>query len=322
MPPRKIIVGTSMQGFWGEFPGLEKRLADLRGLVEEMAAKAEAAYPGEGLDLVVLPETAITLGRGQKAADRALHFTGKVAETFTALARRFHTYLVVPLDLEEGSGKKVYSNAAVLLDRAGKVVGIYRKVHPVVVINAEDLEGGITPGREFPVFECDFGRVGIQICWDVVFDDGWAELARKGADIVVWPTASPATAQPASRARRHEYYIVSSTPRENASIFEPTGMVAAQVRAPERVLVKQIDLSFSVLPWSSELRNGEAFKERFGDRAGFNYYVAEDLGLFWSNDPKTPIGEMVRQLRLTDFRSHIERNRQVQDAARGGPPSR
>lgn len=320
MLPRKVIIGTAVQGFWGEYPGLEKRLDQLRGLVEEMAAQAAGKYPGRTLDLVVLPENAVTLGRGERAADRAVPFEGQVRETFAELARRHRTYVVATLDLVEGAGKKSYANAAVLLDRTGRVVGIYRKVHPVALLGEDDLEGGIAPGREFPVFECDFGRLGIQICYDMVFDDGWAALARQGADLVVWPSASPATAQPGGRARQHQYYIVSSTFRHNASLFEPTGVIAAQVRPPEQVLVTEIDLSYVLLPWSRELRNGQAFRERFGERVGYHYYEGEDIGIFWSNDPATPIGEMVRQVGVAEVSADIERNRRVQDAARGRPP--
>ena len=102
--------------------------------------------------------------------------------------------------LEEGSSGPVFFNAAVLLDRRGTVAGIYRKVHPVALVGRDDLEDGITPGSEFPVFDCDFGKLGIQICWDLTFDDGWQALADKGAELVVWPSTSPATALSAARA--------------------------------------------------------------------------------------------------------------------------
>ena len=58
-PPRKVIVGTVMQAFWGQYPGLQNRLDQLAGIVDQMAAQAEAKYR-RGLDLAVLPETAIT----------------------------------------------------------------------------------------------------------------------------------------------------------------------------------------------------------------------------------------------------------------------
>ena len=76
--------------------------------------------------------------------------------------------------------KKVY-NACILLDRQGKVAGIYRKVY-VVADDANVLEGGALPGKDFPVFPCDFGKLGIQICFDMSYDAGWETLARKGAE--------------------------------------------------------------------------------------------------------------------------------------------
>jgi hypothetical protein len=186
------------------------------------------------------------------------------------------------------------------------------------------LEGGITPGKEYPVSDCDFGKLGIQICWDIQFDDGWTALAKAGAEIVAWPTASPATVMPAARAAAHRYYVVSSTWRDNATIYEPTGLVAARVLPPERVLIQEIDLSHAILGWSSFLKNGEALKEKFGDRVGFHYETREDVGLFWSNDPRTTIGEMIRSIGGEEIDAQIERNRRLQDAARGklAPPGR
>ena len=249
-----MVVGTAIFGPYGKYPGLDERLKVLGGLIDEMARQAAEKYPGHGLDLAILPETAVTSTTGP-ASERAIPLDGPVRETFGALARKHKTYIIAPMDLaEEGPRGTTYSNAAVLFDRKGEVAGIYRKAHPVAVVGSDELEGGITPGREYPVFDCDFGRLGIQICWDIQFDDGWEALAEKGAEIVAWPSASPATAQPAARAARHRYYVVSSTWREDATVFEPTGLVAAQVEPPGKVLVHQLDLSYAVLGWSAPLR--------------------------------------------------------------------
>lgn len=318
-PPRKVVVGTAIFGPYGTYPGLVERLKTLGGVIDEMADRATAKYPGHGLDLAILPESAVTSTAGPASA-RAIPLDGPVRETFASLARKHKTYLIVPMDLAEGGpGGTTHANSAVLFDRKGEVAGVYRKAHPVAVLGTDELERGITPGRSYPVFECDFGRLGIQICWDIQFDDGWEALAKAGAEIVAWPSASPATAQPAARAGRHRYYIVSSTWREDATIFEPTGLVAAQVEPPGRVLVHQLDLSYAVLGWSAPLRNGEALAEKYRDKVGFHYERREDLGLFWSNDPKTPVGEMVRSLGLEEIDPQVGRNRRLQDAARGGP---
>lgn len=315
-PPRKVVVGTTIFGPYGAYPGFDERLKALTALVDAMAAEASSRFPERGLDLAILPETTATSNRGT-ARERALPLRGKVQESYGALARRHKSYLLVPLDLaEEGPAGPFDSNAAVLFDRRGEVAGIYRKVHPVAYVNSNELERGITPGKAFPVFDCDFGRLGVQICWDIQFDDGWDALAKGGAEIVAWPTASPATATPAARALAHRYYVVSSTWRDNATVYEPTGLVGARAVPPSKVLVHQLDLSYAILGWSSFLRNGEALREKHGDKVGFHYEAREDVGLFWSNDPTTTIGQMVRALGGEDIDIQVERNRRIQDEAR------
>jgi predicted amidohydrolase len=318
-PPRKVVVGTAVFGPYGSYPGLEARLKELGGLIDEMASRAGKQYPDRGLDLAILPESAVNRTAGP-ALERAISLKGPVQDFFGALARKHKTYILAPFDLlEEGPGGTIASNAAVLFDRGGSVAGIYRKAHPVAYVNSDELESGIAPGRDFPVFDCDFGRLGVQICWDIQFADGWDRLGHSGAEIVAWPSASPATVLPATRAASHRYYVVSSTWRDNATVYEPTGMVAARAVPPERVLVHQIDLSYAVLGWSGFLRNGEALREKYGDRVGFHYSSREDMGLFWSNDPASPIGTMIRAISGEELDAQVGRNARLHAAARSDP---
>jgi predicted amidohydrolase len=310
LPPRKVIVGTAMQAFWGEYPGLGKRLAQLSGMIDRMAAESEKRY-SRGLDVAVLPEFAVT---GEASADivaSSVAFDGPVRNTFVQSARQHRCYIVVPMYLLDDKDKRLSSNAAILIDRQGEVVGIYRKVHLAVADGTDSLESGATPGKEVPVFECDFGKLGIQICFDIRYDYGWDELARKGAELVVWPTQSPETSLPAFRAMHSHYYVVSSTWRNNASFFEPTGKISAQIRAPEQILVQQLDLSYAILPWSSKLKNGAALREKYGDKVGFHYYEDDDDGIFWSNDPRVTVGQMVRSLGLSQQEVELERIRKL-----------
>ncbi len=308
-PPRKVIVGTAMQSFWGPYPSLEKRLEQLAGMVDRMVQESKSRY-GRGLDLAILPEAAITGEVGGEALSRSVAFPGPVGDTFARTARKHRCYVIVPTYLRESHDAQRCSNAAVLVDRTGAVAGTYRKVHLVVSSDGKTMEGGSTPGQELPVFDCDFGKLAIQICYDMEFDRGWQELARLGAELIAWPTQSPQTAQPAARAMQQRCYIVSSTWRHNASVFEPTGKIAAQVRPPEQVLVQELDLSYAILPWSSKLRNGKALQETYGEKVGFRYYEDEDCGIFWSNDPRTPVRQMVQSLGLLEAEEQLARVRE------------
>lgn len=100
---------------------------------------------------------------------------------------------------------------------------------------------------------------------------------------------------------KYRIYIVSSTWRNNATIFEPTGKITAQIREPEKILVEEIDLSYVILPWAPQLRNGETLKEKFGDKIGFRYYEDEDCGIFWSNDATISVEKMVEEIGLKDW---------------------
>jgi predicted amidohydrolase len=305
-PPRKVIVGTAMQAFWGQYPGLRHRLDQLAGILDQMAAQAKTTY-GRGLDLAILPEAAVTGEAGDDAVAHSVPFEGEVKDAFTQKAREHSCYIVVPSYLLDSKQKKLCSNAAVLVGRKGEVLGTYRKTHLVVSLERGTMEGGATCGDALPVFDCDFGKLGIQICYDMEFGEGWAELARRGAELIAWPTQSPQTSQPAFRAKDHRCYIVSSTWRHNASIFEPTGKIAAQITPPQRILVHELDLSYALLPWSSKLRNGESLRKAYGDKVGFHYYEDEDRGIFWSNDPKLTIGEMVRSIGVLELEEEMAR---------------
>ena len=310
--PRKVVVGTVARGFWGRFPGLPKRLAELTGIVDRMAGMARRRY-GRGLDLAVHPESAVNDEPGSDAFSSSSPFAGQVHEVFARTARRHRCYIVIGMNLLENESRKICANAAVLVDRRGRLAGIYRKMHPVPSRPGlpVSLEGGMTPGRAAPVFHCDFGRLGMQICYDVEFPEGWNELARQNADIVAWPTQSPQLARPSAHALRHGFHVVSSTWKCNASVFDPMGKVVAQVRTPGIPLVAEIDLSWALLGWSPTLHSGAILREKYGDRVGFRYFEEEDRGIFWSNDPRMPIGRMVRAVNLVEWPAYHARDRKI-----------
>lgn len=322
-PPRKVIVGTVIQPFWVKYPGLEQRLGELTELIDRMQSQAQREY-GRGLDLGILPEMAVTgeVWPGRDALGSSFALEGPVKEAFSRKAIELHCYIVAPLFLLEDKAAGLCSNAAVLFGRKGEVVGIYRKVHLVVDQRTGSTESGATPGKTEPVFECDFGKLGIQICYDMEFNSGWRELASQGAELVAWPSQSPQRSRPVARALEGHYYIVSSTWRNNASVFEPTGKIAAQVvERPamhksaggllvNNVLAQEIDLSYAILPWSGKLENGKLFARTYGDKAGFHYYEDNDCGIFWSNDPQMAIGQMLQKLGLQEQEDELRAARE------------
>jgi len=317
--PRKILVGTEITGYdLIEKFSLEQRFQRMDEYADAMEMQAKFKYPGKRLDLVVFGEYFMARGRAT-LAQNAIRLD-EVVPRIAACAKRHGCYLVVPLVLKEDGPAERYSNAALLMGRDGRVTGIYRKVHPTTDLKYVLLEGGMTPGSSFPVFNCDFGRVGIQICFDLCYPDGWEALEKQGAEIVLLPTETPQTVRPSMYALQHRYYIVSATPRNHAAVYNPIGMIEDEA-TQEGVLVHEIDLSYAIAGWEDGWDGGETLKRKFGDRVGYTYYFGEDCGIYWSNDPKTSIGQLMREFGYPEPKDDYELERLLQDRVRGGPPS-
>jgi N-carbamoylputrescine amidase len=95
--------------------------------------------------------------------------------------------IVVLLPIFEAFGSQYY-NSCVVIDR-GKVTGVYRKIHVPDIPLWEEKAYFSTGDKGFPVFDTSRGRIGIQISWDNLYQEGTRILALKGADIVFAPTA-------------------------------------------------------------------------------------------------------------------------------------
>ena len=317
-PPRKVLVGTGIVGYQVFSETLDRRLDRMDRMVDSIASEGARAYPGRPLDLIVLTEYFLA-NPGTTAEVQTINLD-QVQPRVAACAKRHGSYLIVPMLLREAGPPIHYSNAAVLFDRQGNLVGMYRKVHPVAAVGSRLLEGGLTPGSDFPVFNCDFGKLGIQICFDMLYEDGWKALAKEGAQIVALPSASAETTRPMAYAREHQYYIVSAAPRDHAAVISPLGSIEYEATAEGQVLVREIDLSYDILHWEDKLDEGEALQRRYGSRVGYLYYKPEDRGIFWSNDPSTPIGTMVTDSGFVDEATKIVQVRKLEDEVRGGPP--
>ena len=84
--PRKVIVGTAMQAFWGTYPGLAGRLGELAGMVDKWPPRPNQV--GRGLDLAVLPETSITGEADVDALKSSVSWEGPVQDVFCSKSAR------------------------------------------------------------------------------------------------------------------------------------------------------------------------------------------------------------------------------------------
>jgi N-carbamoylputrescine amidase len=115
---------------------------------------------------------------------------GPTVRLMQELAAKYSMVIVVPVYEEEITG--VYYNAAAVIDADGKYLGKYRKTHiPQVAGFYEKFF--FKPGNSgWPVFNTAYCKLGVYICYDRHFPEGWRALALNGAEYIVNPSATVA----------------------------------------------------------------------------------------------------------------------------------
>ncbi len=150
-----------------------------------------ALAAGEGAAIVALPElfntpwfpSAIDKTNFALAEDE----DGRTITSLRETASKKKVIIVATVFEKDGSD---HFNTAFILGDDGSIIGKYRKVH-VPGIPLWEEKSYFKPGDlGFPVFKTPLATIGVQICWDVFFPEGFRVLALKGAEIIFTPTAS------------------------------------------------------------------------------------------------------------------------------------
>jgi predicted amidohydrolase len=279
--------------------------------VEAVAAiiDREARSP---VDLVALPETWHATPTSEPQT-----LEGPAIACMRQAARRNCTYIVCPLDRTDGRDRW---NSAVLIDRGGDIVGVYDKVY--VFWDEFKKRPPVRNGSVVPVFPCDFGRVGLAICFDVNFPEPWQLLARQGAELVIWPSFYSAGTSLQAHALMHHYYIVTSTQLCDCAAFDITGrQILYQQQPGLNVARVTVDLDRGIYHQDSvgdklcrllAEHAGEVEAEPFMSREGWHVVRARKPGV--------SVRALARQYGIEDLRDYIPRSQQEIDVLRGEPP--
>jgi len=219
--------------------------AFLKALDEVAVGKPDVVCLGEGITLI---------GHSSGYDSLAEPIPGPTTERLGAKARQHHMYIVAGVYEREGD---VLYNTAVLIDRQGKVAGKYRKVY----LPREEIEAGLTPGNSYPVFETDFGRIGMMICWDSQYADPARALAAKGAEIIFLPIWGGYSTLMQARALENHVYLVTAGYDCETAVYNPLGKALHSTKESGVFKTVAVDLNQRFIePWLGDMR-GRFHKE-------------------------------------------------------------
>ena len=173
--PVKICVAT------GRREDRNRRFKSIQDNTDLYARLCRTACEREKPDLIVLPEIALQYGIKGSPLELAVPVPGAETEPFADIARDYGVYVL--LGVIERDGDAVH-NTAVLFASDGGVDGKYRKVHLAV---GGEIDSGILPGDDFPVFDTEIGRIGCNICMDSSAAESSRLIGLNGADFLLLP---------------------------------------------------------------------------------------------------------------------------------------
>lgn len=238
--------------------GARKDKEDSLLVAEQYIGKAAAA----GADIVVLPEMFNCPYNTSNFPVYAEIEEGPCWQRMAKSAALNKVYLIAGSMPERDSACHIY-NTSYVFDRKGRQIAKHRKMHLFDI----SVKGGqhfmesetLTAGNDVTVFDTEFCRIGIEICYDIRFPELARLVALEGAEIIIVPAAFNMTTGPAhwdlsfrARALDNQVFMVgcSQARQENSEyisygnsiICSPWGDIVAHMDEKEGLLIQEMDL--------------------------------------------------------------------------------
>jgi predicted amidohydrolase len=297
--PREVcLASVDLKELWPDIT-TESRIKRILNRMEDVV--------GLQPDIVCLPELFDTIWVSEEKAlievaeDEKV--PGPVTSVIAEFAKKYNCYVVCPVfTTREGH----YYNSSLLIDRKGNIAGVYHKIHPVkseILSNNAYKDGGITPGAiDQPVIETDFGKVGMQICYDANWSDGWDNLKKKGAEIILFSSAFPGGRILNYYAWRNGCYILSSTGGD-ARVIDMSGNDLDSSSTFVRYAWANVNLEKVNTPtWPTRDRLPELFN-KYGNRLEIKVWDNTDVITIESQDPRLKVLDVLKEF---DIQSNDE----------------
>ena len=257
-------------------------------------------------DLIVLTEICDHPG-GLNSQEQTEYYKvrkNQVQDFFASVAKENRCYIAYGTKREE---KGIWYNSCVVLDREGKVAGIYDKNYPTVYEMPD-----IKPGTETPIIQCDFGRVGCVICFDLNFDELRERYTALKPDLLLFVSLYHGGLVQAQWAFSCRSYFVCShgSLAAPSEIRNPFGEVVATSTNYHNYAVATVNLDRKMAHLDENWGKLTALKQKYGDKV-----IISDPGrvgsvLITSEHDQVSAADMVKEFKIELLDDYLDRSRQ------------
>jgi len=306
--PREVTIASiDLRGLWPD----TTRESRIKRILKRMEL-----VTGLKPDLICLPELFDTMWVSEQykisEVAESEKIPGPVASRIGEFAKKYSCYVVCPVYTKKGD--KFY-NSSLLIDRKGNIAGAYNKIHPVkseIIPSGPTDDVGITPGGlDQPIIETDFGKVGMQICYDANWVDGWENCKNKGAEIILFPSAFPGGRMLNHYAQRFGCYIVSST-GQDARIIDMSGNDIDSSSTFVRYSWAKINLEkVNTDTWPTNDKIPEIFR-KYGSKLEIKVRDNTSIITIASLDREIRVRDIVREFGLQTVEENIRSSEEAQ----------
>lgn len=132
-------------------------------------------------NIICFPEIFLTGPIEREVNKYSQEIPGSFTDRFCKLARENELIIIMGSIIEKDDYN--FYNTSVLISECGEMLGVYRKNY---LWHTE--KSSLKTGSKTPVFKTDFGKIGINICWDLAFPEIAKKMALKGAKMIFCPS--------------------------------------------------------------------------------------------------------------------------------------
>jgi predicted amidohydrolase len=248
-------------------------------------------------DLIVVPE-ACDRPSGFSLEKRLQYYQVRkkqVQDFFAKTAKENNCYIVYSAARQAKDGS--WRNSSVMLDRKGKVAGIYNKNHVVI---EETTKAGILCGRDAPIIECDFGRVAFAICFDLNFDELRLKYVKARPDLIIFSSMYHGGLMQAYWAYSCRSHFVGAiagraTPSQ---IYNPLGQLVASNTNYFDFVVATVNLDCTLAHLDYNWQRLRKLKAKYGPKVKITDPGCLGSVLISSEDEKISVEEMIKEFEI------------------------